>query len=123
MSNRLQRVRDLISSDPVLFIAIDDFEMPNLAKLLDTEYPELRREVIIVNHHPQGGKATTLSHTHEYMFACVRESSSRRLIGPPVPKRSQNRGPLDAAAPRKATFVRSDPIASMRFYLTDSAGR
>jgi len=81
MENRLQEGIGLLSSDPVLFIAIDDFEMANLAKLLDSQWPDLRRETIIVNHHPQGGKAKTLSHTHEYMFACVSARSDRALVG------------------------------------------
>ena len=81
MANRLAMVPRMLSADPVLFIAIDDFEMVNLAKLVDTEHPSLRREMIIVNHHPQGGKAKTLAHTHEYMLACVPASSDRTLNG------------------------------------------
>ena len=81
IENRLSIVQGLFAQDPVLYIAIDDFEMVNLAKLLDTEYPFLRRETVIVNHHPQGGKAKTLAHTHEYMVVCVKASSDRTLVG------------------------------------------
>jgi len=81
MSSRLELVTRMFASDPVLFIAIDDFEMVNLAKLVDSEHPSLRREMIIVNHHPQGGKAKTLAHTHEYMLACVPSSSDRTFVG------------------------------------------
>lgn len=81
MENRLDAGTRLLADDPVLFIAIDDFEMANLAKLLDTRYPSLRREMIVVNHHPQGGKAKTLAHTHEYMLTCVDRASDRTLIG------------------------------------------
>ena len=81
MASRLELTRGIMASDPVLFIAIDDFEMVNLAKLIDTEHPLFRREMIIVNHHPQGGKAKTLAHTHEYMLACVLSSSDRTLAG------------------------------------------
>ena len=81
MANRLAMTPGMLASDSVLFIAIDDFEMADLAKLIDTEYPLLRREMIIVNHHPQGGKAKTLSHTHEYMLACVAEASNKTLVG------------------------------------------
>jgi hypothetical protein len=41
----------------------------------------LRREMIIVNHHPQGGKGKTLASTHEYMLACVARGSDRTLRG------------------------------------------
>ena len=81
MASRLALVPKILAADPVLFIAIDDFEMANLAKLVDSEHSSLRREMIIVNHHPQGGKAKTLSHTHEYMVACFAASSDRTLAG------------------------------------------
>jgi len=81
MENRLAKSRGLLADDPVLFVAIDDFEMANLANLVDSELSEFRREMIIVNHHPQGGKAKTLSHTHEYMLACVKQNSDRGFSG------------------------------------------
>lgn len=81
MDNRFELAFQLLSDDPVLFIAIDDFEMANLSKLVDIQGQSLRREMIIVNHHPQGGKATTLAHTHEYMLTCVKDSSKRTLVG------------------------------------------
>jgi len=81
MDNRLALAAALLSSDPVLYVAIDDFEMANLAKLVDVTLPVLRREMIIVNHHPQGGKASTLAHTHEYMLTCVSIGSDRTLVG------------------------------------------
>lgn len=81
MENRLAAGRPLHADDPVLYIAIDDFEMANLAKLVDTQFPWMRREMIVVNHHPQGGKAKTLAYTHEYMLACVDRGSDRTLVG------------------------------------------
>ena len=38
MANRLDLISETFGADPVLFIAIDDFEMANLAKLIDTEH-------------------------------------------------------------------------------------
>ena len=81
MADRLELLAHLLSRESVLYVAIDDFEMPNLAKLLDMLHPSLRRETIIVNHHPQGGKAKTLAQTHEYMFVCMPLSSSKTLVG------------------------------------------
>ena len=81
MDNRLKLASEILSDDSILFVAIDDFEMANLAKLIDVQYPELRREMIIINHHPQGGKAKTLAHTHEYMLACLSPASDRTLVG------------------------------------------
>ena len=81
MANRLEMGTKLLAPDSVTYIAIDDFEMVDLAKLIDTQFPWLRREMIIVNHHPQGGKAKTLAHTHEYMLACMSKSYDRTLVG------------------------------------------
>ena len=81
MANRLAMLPNMLTQDPILYIAIDDFEMANLAKLVESEYPSLRREMIIVNHHPQGGMAKTLAQTHEYMLVCTPLSSNRKLVG------------------------------------------
>ena len=81
MENRLNLAMRLLNDDPVLFIAIDDFEMVDLSEVIDKHFPFLRREMIIVNHHPQGGKAKVLANTHEYMLACVRRGSDRTLTG------------------------------------------
>ena len=81
IENRLLLTIPLLSDDPVLFVAIDDFQMVDLCKLIDENFSSLRRETIIVNHHPQGGKASTLSSTHEYMITCVNKISGRILSG------------------------------------------
>ena len=121
MGNRLEMLERMLSPDSVLYIAIDDFEMSNLATYLDTHHPSLRRETIIINHHPQGGKATTLSHTHEYMFACLPEQSSRALKG-----RRDDHGdelrPFKRSGTAESNFRRARPNS---FYaiLVDPASR
>ena len=67
--------------DFAMFVAIDDFEMVDLCRLIDSHFPTIRREMVVVNHHPQGGKASTLSTTHEYMLVCVNEKHGRTLTG------------------------------------------
>lgn len=81
MEDRVAVSVRMLSEDPVVFIAIDDFEMVDLCELMDKRFPFLRREMIVVNHHPQGGKAKTLANTHEYMLVCVAKSSDRTLVG------------------------------------------
>ena len=81
MASRLAVLEGILTQNLVLYIAIDDFEMANLAELIDTQFPSLRRDMIIVNHHPQGGKAKTLAQTHEYMIVCTHVESSRTLRG------------------------------------------
>ena len=71
MANRLEMASHLLASDAALFVAIDDFELRDLCALIDTTLPGYRRDLIVVNHHPQGGKAKTIATTHEYMVTCV----------------------------------------------------
>ena len=81
MENRLAVAIRLLNEDPVLYVAIDDLEMADLCELIDRRFPQLRREMIVVNHHPQGGKARTIANTHEYMLACVGKTAARTLVG------------------------------------------
>ena len=81
MENRLALSMQMLADDPFLFIAIDDFEVIDICELIDKHFPFLRREMIVVNHHPQGGKARTLASTHEYMITCLKETSSHTLVG------------------------------------------
>ena len=108
MSNRLAIASRMLTSDPVLYIAIDDFEMVNLCKLIDIEHPLLRREMIIVNHHPQGGKAKTLSHTHEYMLVCIPETLDKTLIGRTV-NNSPEKRPFKRSGTAESNFRHGRP--------------
>ena len=81
MENRLAIAKPILAADPTCYIAIDDFEMVDLCELIDRHFVDWRREMIVVNHHPQGGKGSTLSTTHEYMLTCVGRNSRRALVG------------------------------------------
>ena len=81
MENRLTLAMPMLADNPFLFVAIDDFEVIDICELIDKHFPFLRREMIIVNHHPQGGKARTLASTHEYMVTCLKGTSSHTLVG------------------------------------------
>lgn len=65
--NTLPILKRILADDFSFGVAIDDYEMVNLAKLLDQEFPNMERSTIIVNHHPQGSGGR-LSRTHEYLF-------------------------------------------------------
>jgi adenine-specific DNA-methyltransferase len=109
IENRLALVtRFLLSDDPILFIAIDDFEMVDLCELVDTHFPSLRREMIVVNHHPQGGKAKTLASTHEYMLACVGQGSDRTLRGR-LSKDGVEERPFKRSGTAESNFRRARP--------------
>lgn len=81
IENRLSIARKLLTNDRVIFIAIDDYEMANLCEMVDTLYSDFKREMIIVNHHPQGGKGAVLANTHEYMLVLLSKESDLTLIG------------------------------------------
>ena len=108
MENRLAQSMSILSEDSVLFIAIDDFEMVDLCELVDTHFSFLRREMIVVNHHPQGGKAKTLANTHEYMLACVAKTSDRTLTGR-VSKDGVEHRPFKRSGTAESNFRRGRP--------------
>lgn len=80
MENRIKASLPLLQDDFVYYVAIDDYEMVPLCQMIDTHLP-FRREMVVINHHPQGGKAVTLANTHEYMLAMVNKDSDRTLVG------------------------------------------
>ena len=108
MANRLELLHGVLAEDPVLYVAIDDFEMVHLAKLIDVAMPNLRREMIIVNHHPQGGKSKTLSYTHEYMLTCLPMSSNRTLARKIVDPEAERR-PFKRAGTAESNFRHGRP--------------
>ena len=69
IENRVTAAMPLMADPFTLFVAIDDFEMSGLSALLDG-MGRIHREMIVVNHHPQGGKSRLMATTHEYMLAC-----------------------------------------------------
>ena len=81
MENRLAVAMPVLAADPTCYIAIDDCEMVDLCELIDRHFGTWRREMVVVNHHPQGGKGSTLSTTHEYMLTCVGRDARRALVG------------------------------------------
>jgi len=81
MENRLALALGFMPNEAVMFIAIDDFEMVDLCELMDTRFAQLRREMIVVNHHPQGGKAVALANTHEYMLTMIPIGHDLTLVG------------------------------------------
>ena len=73
MENRLDLTKKMMEPNGVIEIAIDDYELINLSKLCDSIFESYERNVIIVNHHPQGSGGNNVSRTHEYMLVLVPE--------------------------------------------------
>ena len=76
MSSRLAMARKLIKDDGVLIIAIDDFHMHNLRAMLDSDrnWRGWNQRVIVVRHHPQGGKDENYQKIHEYAIILTRRT-------------------------------------------------
>ncbi|WP_027878151.1 DNA methyltransferase [Meiothermus cerbereus] len=71
MHDRLLRSVAYLVDDAPYAIAIDDYEQAVLCTLLDALFPQMDRQMVIVNHHPQGGMSHNISRTHEYMAILV----------------------------------------------------
>lgn len=68
---RLILSKKLLKSDGALIVAIDDYEVNSLGLLLEELFPEYDRNIIVVEHHPQGAGSNTISRTHEYAYVCI----------------------------------------------------
>lgn len=71
MYKRLQLAKRLLKPKGALIVAIDDYEVHQLGMLLEQVLPTFERDLIIVEHHPQGAGSNTVSRTHEYAFICT----------------------------------------------------
>jgi adenine-specific DNA-methyltransferase len=109
MEDRLTEAMRLVTRDAILFIAIDDFEMADLCQIMDREFSYLRREMIVVNHHPQGGKAKTFATTHEYMLVCVRRDCARALTGREDSGTTTERRPFKRSGTAESNFRKGRP--------------
>ncbi len=107
MQNRIDISQNFLDDDFVYFIAIDDYEMVPLCELIDTHF-NFRREMIVINHHPQGGKAITIANTHEYMLALVNKFSDRKLIGRTISEDTEER-PYKRSGTAASNFRKGRP--------------
>lgn len=68
MKKRLVLAKSLLNKTGSLICAIDDYELNTLGLLLDEIFPSYEKNLIIVEHHPQGAGSVTISRTHEYAY-------------------------------------------------------
>jgi len=68
MSKRLRLAKKLLKENGALICAIDDYELNTLGLLLDEVFPSYDKNIIVVEHHPQGAGSITISRTHEYAY-------------------------------------------------------
>jgi adenine-specific DNA-methyltransferase len=68
MADRIAISLPFLDEGACYSIAIDDFEMAHLCELADQMFTNYDRNMVVVNHHPQGGMSNNISRTHEYML-------------------------------------------------------
>ena len=78
MVNGIAAVKNLWSNEFSFGVAIDDYEHTILSTMLEQLLPDLDKNTVIVNHHPQGSGGR-LSRTHEYMILFSNKSSNQYL--------------------------------------------
>lgn len=71
MKKRLKIAKRLLSSAGVMIIAIDDYEYAHLSMLIEELFPEYDTNIVVVNHHPQGGSGDNIARTHEYALFVI----------------------------------------------------
>ncbi|MBL8514090.1 MAG: site-specific DNA-methyltransferase, partial [Betaproteobacteria bacterium] len=66
ISKRLEAAKLFATPSTPFAIAIDDFEFVNLSASVDSQFLGYSRDVIVVDHHPQGTGGDNVSRSHEY---------------------------------------------------------
>lgn len=68
MNKRLILAKNLLKDTGALICAIDDYELNTLGLILEEIFPSYDKNIIVVEHHPQGAGSNTISRTHEYAY-------------------------------------------------------
>lgn len=76
MENRLSISKLLLCDSSVIIIAVDDYEVVHLSELVDQLFDKHERNMIVVNHHPQGSGGINISRTHEYALFLTASNES-----------------------------------------------
>lgn len=66
MYDRVTEAKCLMSEECAMCVAIDDYAMVKMSEMLDEQMFGYERNMVIVNHHPQGTPKDNVSRTHEY---------------------------------------------------------
>lgn len=89
MANCKELINNLFEDMFSFGISIDDYEFVNLAAQYDSLFPNLEREVVVINHHPQGSGGR-LSRTHEYLIL-YSPSNAPQYLGKPLSNYQEKR--------------------------------
>jgi adenine-specific DNA-methyltransferase len=68
MDDRLRQGRQLLGSDGIQIVAVDEHEQERLGLLVEEVFPEYDRTCVTVEHNPRGVQGGNFSYTHEYAY-------------------------------------------------------
>ena len=77
--NRLEVVKELLSKDGALIVAIDENEQAYLSVLLKELFSEYEIHCITIVHNPRGVQGTNFSYIHEYALFVIPQG--QKIIG------------------------------------------
>lgn len=90
MANRLELSMCLLSKDGVKAVAIDDSEVTNLSKIMESLSNEHRLTRVTVVHNPKGSITKDFNRTHEYCLFLTNEND-KEAIGRTLEKNDKPR--------------------------------
>jgi adenine-specific DNA-methyltransferase len=106
MYPRVKLSRDLLRSDGVILVSIDDSEMPNLRRLMDEIYGEENFLAVLVWDRNRKNDAKYFSVGHEYML--VYAKSEAELSGNQVVFRGEKEGVEEVKQRMEPTGLQSE---------------
>lgn len=91
MNDRFIEAKNLVAKDGYWSVAIDDVELHNLYKIMESNFAAYDMFQVIVNHYPGSGTGrSNVSKTHEYNLFAVPKGQDL-LRGEPIEERQRTR--------------------------------
>jgi len=108
IANRLQLAKNLMSSDGITTIAIDDAEVTNLSGIISQLFQHHRVTRITVVHNPKGSITKDFNRVHEYAIFITpedaKQSISRTLEENKTPRKMRRWGENSLRTDRRLSF-------------------
>lgn len=76
MQNRLVTMLPFMTDDCAVSVAIDDYEVVRMSEMMTETFANYERNIVVINHHPQGTPKDNISRTHEYAVIMTPEGDS-----------------------------------------------
>ncbi|MDP4496308.1 DNA methyltransferase [Vibrio cholerae] len=108
MANRLELSMSLLSDNGVKAVAIDDSEVTNLSKIMESLSDEHRLTRVTVVHNPKGSITKDFNRTHEYCLFLTNENDKeaigRTLEKNDTPRKMRRWGENSLRTERRLSF-------------------